>query len=148
MATKTTTLYVKKGRRYVPVQGSQVDHDGELLLMCGVRYALGSSTYVPGSAMAWVEENWDGLSDNSRFVVLRDTITWLADRRLFDEPGKPNSLDYREEWSAWAQRMLARQSGAWATSVAAAALYSPHSRQSLEVQPFLKWINNIKEDAE
>ena len=135
-----TQLYEKRGRRYVAVPAVRLDLDGDILFMCGMRYALGSGTYVPGAAMAWAEKHWSMLPENSQHVALRDVIAWLADRRLFDDPDRNNLMDYRHEWSAWALRLLALKSGAWCTSVVAAALYSPGRRDAPEVRPFLKFI--------
>lgn len=139
-------LYEKQGRRYVAVPAVRLDLDGDILFMCGVRYALGSGTYAPGAAMAWTEKHWAMLSENSQHVALRDVIVWLADRRLFDDPGRNNLMDYRHDWSAWVLRLLALKSGAWGTSVVSAALYSPDMRDAPEVKPFLRFIQRGSHD--
>lgn len=130
----TDTLYVKRGRRYVPVPNT-MDGDSGFMAVCAMRYCLGRASYAPSLAMDWCKTHWHRLSDNDKHVILRDVVQWLADRRLWtNHPG-----DYRAEWSRWALERLEREGDKFARGVIRAALYSQESRDAPEAVPFLKW---------
>ena len=53
--------------------------NGQIMIMGAHRYALGKRTYVVSSTIEWLKENWDIVSDNSRFTILRDTAQFILD---------------------------------------------------------------------
>lgn len=46
-------------------------HD-EFLVIGAVRYARGRATYVVRETVNWVIRHWDGLTENTRYVIARD----------------------------------------------------------------------------
>jgi hypothetical protein len=65
--------------------------NGQIIIMSAHRYALGRQTYVVSSTIEWLKENWEHVSSQSRFVILRDTAVAL----LRNEAG--GEMDY-EHW--------------------------------------------------
>jgi len=53
--------------------------NGQIIIMSAHRYALGRQTYVVSSTIEWLQENWDILEQNSKFVIMRDTASELMD---------------------------------------------------------------------
>ncbi len=130
----TEAIYIKRGRRYVPVPDTW-DSDTGFMAVAGMRYCLGRASYAPGLAMGWCKTHWHRLSDNDRHVILRDVVQWLAERRLWTD----YQDDYRAEWSRWALELLEREGDDFARIVIRAALYCQESREAPEAKPFLKW---------
>ena len=136
-----TTLYQKRGGRYVPVPDA-LDNWSGFMAGCAVRYCLGRASYAPGVAMDWCRDHWHRLSEQDKHVIVRDVIKWLADRRLWDKDGAPCMQDYRAEWSQFAGDRLECEGPGFATKVVRDALYSPELRDAPEVQMFLRWLHS------
>lgn len=131
-------LYIKRGRRYVPVPDKLDDNSG-FMVGCGLRYCLGRASYAPGVAMHWYRTHWHRLDDRARHVALRDVVRWLADRHLSNKDIAA-AMDYRADWSAFAQELLARETPQFAGQVVRAALHSRELQEAPMAQPFLRWI--------
>lgn len=86
-----TTYYIKRGKRYVEAN-PYTELDASVLIIAGVRYTLGRSSYSPGCAMDFCRSNWQLLSRNSRHVIMRDVMDWLG-----GEFGKCD-MAYPNEW--------------------------------------------------
>ncbi len=62
-------------RSAFPATPSQ--NDGELMLMCAVRYAQGRMNYIVSDACRWVRDRWPTLSQATRTLVWRDLQQFL-----------------------------------------------------------------------
>lgn len=50
----------------------------DFLVIGAFRYALGRQSYVVGETAQWLDENWNALSENARFVIRRDLAEAIA----------------------------------------------------------------------
>ena len=83
--------------------------DGQLMVMAAHRYCLGRQSYIVGSCIEWLKAHWDKFEDDTKNVIVRDTIEALAD----DSDG--DFCDRTGWWafasSAWG--MLTPEGRAW-----------------------------------
>lgn len=54
------------------IHGTRISPNDEFLVIGAVRYARGRATYVVKETVDWVINHWDGLTENTRFVIARD----------------------------------------------------------------------------
>lgn len=52
-------------------------HSDSLCIISYFRYAVGRSSYVVPACVEFLKYNWNKLSENERFVILRDLEDWL-----------------------------------------------------------------------
>jgi hypothetical protein len=55
------------------------DMNGQLMAMSAHRYCLGRQSYIVGACIEWLRQWWPELNENTRSVILRDTIEALQD---------------------------------------------------------------------
>ena len=61
----------------------------QLMATAAHRYCLGRKSYIVGSCQEWIRDTWDQFSDNTKQVMVRDTLEWLIDGKdEFDESWK------------------------------------------------------------
>ena len=62
-----------RNQEYDPrIHGTRITPRDEFLVIGAVRYARGRATYVVKETVDWVINHWDGLTENTRFVIARD----------------------------------------------------------------------------
>lgn len=54
------------------LHGTRISPNDEFLVIGAVRYARGRATYVVRETVNWVIRHWDGLTENTRYVIARD----------------------------------------------------------------------------
>jgi len=91
-----TQYYIKSGRKYVQAFPFKSLNEG-IVVTSAVRYALGRMTYVPDSIMNFCRDNWAEFDPNTRQVIMRDVLEWLADRFKFVESDK-HDMAYPDDW--------------------------------------------------
>lgn len=50
------------------------DDTDQLMVMAAHRYCLGRRSYIVGECVRWLKQTWPQCVENTRFVILRDTI--------------------------------------------------------------------------
>lgn len=60
------------------------DINGQIMVMSAHRYSLNRQTYVAGSCIDWLKEWWEEFEENTKYVILRDTIFALQDNTAGD----------------------------------------------------------------
>jgi len=53
--------------------------DGQLMVMAAHRYCLGRQSYIVGSALDWLWKHREHFENNTKFVIVRDTVEALMD---------------------------------------------------------------------
>lgn len=76
------------------------DLNGQLVIMGAHRYALGRRTYIVGSIIEWLKENWKYVNEHSRFVILRDTAREL----MIGDAGDDMDIKCWTEFLKWGMR--------------------------------------------
>lgn len=99
--SQVTTYYTKRGRRYVEAN-PLTELNLSVLILGGVRYALGRASYSPGCAMDFCRDNWQALGKNTRHVIMRDVLEWLG-----GEFGKCE-MAYPSEWREFLRWCMAQ----------------------------------------
>lgn len=62
-----------RNQEYDPrIHGTRISPNDEFLVIGAVRYARGRATYVVKETVDWVINHWDGLTENTRYVIARD----------------------------------------------------------------------------
>ena len=66
-----TTLYTKRGTRYVPTTLSEQGAWGwqDLMVLAAFRYCLGRSTYITGTCADWLADKWPELPLRSKALI-------------------------------------------------------------------------------
>ncbi len=69
-----TTLYRKKGRKYIPTTLHEQDAWGYhgLMIVAAFRYCLGRMTYMPSVCADWIIRHWDEFPERERIVIQRE----------------------------------------------------------------------------
>jgi len=82
------------------------DVNGQVLIMCAHEYALKpTSTYVPTAIISWLKTWWGVCDENSKQVIIRNTLESLMKRSGdFLQPKSTDSVDYQDwvQFSEWA----------------------------------------------
>jgi len=100
-----------------PLEGT----NGQLMVMAAHRYCLGRRSYIVGSCVEWLKNWWGLCEDNTREVIMRDTIEALQDGNAGD------SMDIRawkwfaewawnqmdDEWRSWVKQAVAHRGKPW-----------------------------------
>jgi hypothetical protein len=84
--------------------------DDQLMTIAAFRYCLGRQSYIVGACLDWLYETWDQFTENTRQVIVRDTIEALMDGLC----GSP-SID-RPGWKTfaeWAMKRLSASQRDW-----------------------------------
>lgn len=98
----------------------------QIMTMCALSYCLGRRTYVVGACTEWLRARWDKLTDNTRHVILRDTIEALIEERA----GMDMDVDEWEGLVRWAND---RESVEFRERVLEALLWRGSEAQSREL---------------
>lgn len=53
--------------------------DGQLMVMAAHRYCLGRRSYIVKACLDWLRKWWKEFDENTRAVIVRDTISALMD---------------------------------------------------------------------
>jgi hypothetical protein len=53
--------------------------DGQLMIVAAHRYCLGRQSYIVGAALDWLWKHREHFENNTKFVLVRDTIEALMD---------------------------------------------------------------------
>lgn len=75
--------------------------NGQLMAMAAHRYCLGRRSYIVGACIEWLEAWWGEFDENTRRVIVRDTVEALQDHEAGDD------TDFAA-WKAFAERIWAR----------------------------------------
>lgn len=94
-----------KKKTQSPLDGT----NGQLMVMAAHRYCLGRQSYIVGSCIEWLRAWWPQLEDNTRSVIVRDTIEALQDGNA---GGACDTEDWRR-FAEWAWNQLSDESKAW-----------------------------------
>lgn len=124
-----SNFFTKQGRIWVeafPYKGLNVS----VLILGGVRYALGRASYAPSSVMGFCKANWQDLEPNTRHTIMRDVLDWLGDRHEYVKPDQVD-MAYPDEWRAFL-RWCHQQDRAEAKKSAEAVLYRRDSMQGVD----------------
>ena len=57
--------------------------DGQLMVMAAHRYCLGRHSYIVPSCIEWMEAYWGLFEQNTRHVIVRDTVDHLIESARF-----------------------------------------------------------------
>lgn len=95
--------YIKVGKRYQPANPWSGVNEG-MVVFAAVRYALGSSSYLPSCVMEFCRENWTQIGLNIRHVIMRDVLDWLGERHEWVKPDQYDTAwpDQWREFLRWA----------------------------------------------
>lgn len=75
--------------------------NGQLMVMAAHRYSLGRRSYIVGACIEWLEQWWGEFDENTRRVIMRDTVEALQDDLAGD------ACDFAD-WKAFAERIWTR----------------------------------------
>lgn len=94
--TASPTYYIKRGRRYVPVQEKLLTEEqawgrSSLMAMAAFRYCCGRMTYVVSECADWLCAVWPLLPENTRAIIQRD----LENEFVKDDEARATSADYK-----------------------------------------------------
>jgi hypothetical protein len=53
----------------------------QLMALAAFRYCLGRRSYIVGSCLQWLRDTWEQFEQNTKSVMVRDTIEALMDDR-------------------------------------------------------------------
>lgn len=65
-----------------------------IVILSAVRYVLGRACYAPNCVIDFCRDNWGGLRQTNRHVIMHDVLQWLGDRHLWNRTYN----DYSKEW--------------------------------------------------
>jgi hypothetical protein len=86
--------------------------DGQLMIMAAHRYCLGRQSYIVGAALDWLWKHREHFENNTKFVIVRDTVEALMDGHTgadFDTKGWHNfALNLYNEMSSELQSSVRR----------------------------------------
>ena len=88
-----------------PLEGT----DGQLMVMAAHRYCLGRRTYIVSACVEWLKQWWPEFENNTRNIIVRDTIEALQD----DLAGDPMDVREWENFLKWAWNQLDSKSQEW-----------------------------------
>jgi hypothetical protein len=77
------------------------DTNGNLMVLAAFRYSLGRSSYIVGSCLEWVQQWWPYFENNTRNVIVRDTIDWLQNNTENDNIKKNCYYDNWKQFAEW-----------------------------------------------
>lgn len=55
--------------------------DSQLMVIAAFRYCLGRQSYIVRACLDWLRANWGSFTQNTKLIILRDTIEALMDER-------------------------------------------------------------------
>lgn len=73
--------------------------DGQLMVMAAHRYCLGRRSYIVRSCISWLTYWWSEITEETKRVILRDTVEALQDNLAGD------AIDFAE-WKTFAENVV------------------------------------------
>ncbi len=83
--------------------------NGQLMVMAAHRYCLGRQSYIVGSCQEWLRQWWHKSNDNTRKVIVRDTVEVLQDGIAGSEYDEQNWREFAE----WAFAQMQKADKHW-----------------------------------
>jgi len=88
---------------------------GQLMVMAAHRYCLGRRSYIVLSCIDWLREVWQVVGNNTRNVIVRDTVEALQDMDWRVD----GHIDVWKEFAEWAFAQMAPSDQGWCKNAVA-----------------------------
>lgn len=83
--------------------------NGQLMVVAAHRYCLGRQSYIVPTCIEWMLLWWDMIEENTRAVIVRDTVEALQD----EIAGSRYDASRWQEFAKWAYGGLSQAKQAW-----------------------------------